>query len=636
MAMRSLGIGTAGTLIARNELQPQSEIVLADFAGAREDSALARTVTEALRIDLSESTAITLAEPGRVREILELMERPQRGPLDLETARELAIRGAMPAVIGGEIRRVGGGYVLTAQLLSPEPQRLLISHREAAANEDALIPAIDRLSKELRERVGEPLKSLRQARPLPELTTGSLEALRKYVEATRAGWNERIVGLLEETIALDSGFAMAWRGLGVALNNRGEARTREVHALTRAFELRDRLPERERYMVEGVYYLNVTAEPEKAIEAYENYLAVYPSDRNLFDRQARNNGAIGYLRLRRHERAEEILRQVIRDYPRPRCWSGHWLLVQAQVKLGKFEDANAVAEDCKWASLSVDSLPYNQSTVAYIAAAQGDYQTTHDLYWRAGASIGLAFISAVRGQLADAERLTRDAMDANAAREATEDYLRDALDLADRDMFTRLDAPRAVQGIQVALQAAPLSDLDPLDRPYLPLAALYAQAGRTDLAKAMLSEFESVVEPRLRGAARAEYARARGELALADGRYEEAIAEFRASDIGECLTCAVPGLIRSYDAASEPDSVMALLERYLATPHIGRLSRVDHAHLGPALERLGKLYDERGDRAKAAEHYARFVELWADADPELQPRVRAAQERLDEIMAERG
>ena len=200
----------------------------------------------------------------------------------------------------------------------------------------------------------------------------------------------------------------------------------------------------------------------------------------------------------------------------------------------------------------------------------------------------------------------------------------------------RGDARRAIRGIEAELEGNPLSDLDPLDRPYLALAALYAQAGGTDLAQAMLSEFESVVEPRLRGPERAEYARARGELALAEGRYEDAIAAFRASDIGECLVCAFPGLIRSYDAAGEPDSVMALLERYVTTPHMGRLVSVDHAYLGPALERLGQLYDERGELERAAAHYAKFVELWADADPELQPRVRAAQERLNDIMAERG
>ncbi|MEJ2319946.1 MAG: protein kinase [Gemmatimonadales bacterium] len=645
VAMRRIGIGPAGTLIARNELQEDAELVLADFSGAPEDSALARTVTEALRIDLSESPTVTLADPGRVREVLALMQRPHQGALDLEAAREVAIRGGMPAVIGGEIRRVGASYVLTAQLLSSEPERVLISRRETAPNGDGLIPAVDRLSKGLRERIGEPLKSLRQAQELPEVTTSSLEALEKYAEGRRAWLDDRARGLLEEAIALDSGFAMAWRGLGVFFSNRDEARSQSVHAFTRAFELRDRLPQRERYIVEGTYYLQVTAEHEKAIAASENYLALYPDDRNWFDRAAREYMAIAYMGLRWYERAEEIQRPLLADYPGPPCWTSHWLLVQVQVVLGKYEEAISVAEECGWASAAVDTFPHAAIGLAALAHARGDFETAR-LLWRAllGArtdararvSSNLAHLSAVYGRLAEAERLTRAGMDAGLRRWSPESFLGDALDIAARDVFVSGDGTRAMDRVRAALEEAPLASLDPLDRPYLRLAALYAQAGRTDLAQAMLSEFESVIEPRVRGPMRARYGRAKGEIELAEGRYEDAIEAFRASDIGGCLTCAFPGLIRSYEAAGEPDSVIALSERYLAANHVGRLSQVDHAFLGPALERLGHLYYERGDWEKAAENYARFVELWAEAEPELQPRVRAARERLDEIIAERG
>ncbi len=551
-------------------------------------------------------------------------------------------------MIGGEIRRVEESYILTAQLLTPEPQQVLISRRETAAEDDELIAAIDRLSKGLRERIGEPLTSLRQAQPLPEVTTSSLKALRRYVEAGRAGIEDRAIGLLEEAIALDSGFAMAWRHLGMLLASRGEARTRQVQALTRAFELRDRLPQRERYIVEATYYRAVTAEYEKAIGVHENYLAVHPNDRNWFDRAARHNMVMQYMSLRRYERAEEILRQLIRDYAGPPCWTGHWLLVQIVVVLGRFEDAHAVAEGCQWASAAADTLTDARGYLAGLAAAQGDYQSAEqhaemlrdrageDLYTRAVVGRYLAHIFAVRGRLEEAERLTRDAMDAYAARGLPAEYLNVALDIAKRDLFVRGDAHRAMRGMQAELEEEPLGGLDPLDRPYLGLAALYAPAGRPDLAQAMLSEFESAVEPRLRGPTRAEYARARGEIALAEGRHEDAIAEFRASDVGNCLTCAFPGLIRSYEAAGEPDSVVALLERHLAATHIMRLADVDHAFLGPALERLGQLYDDRGDQAKAAAHYARFVELWADADPELQPRVEAARLRLEQLTSHGG
>jgi tetratricopeptide (TPR) repeat protein len=422
----------------------------------------------------------------------------------------------------------------------------------------------------------------------------------------------------------------------MVLFNRREARTRQVQALTQAFEHRDRLPQRERYVVEATYYRIVTAEYEKAIEAYEDHLAAYPNDRDTWVRNAKHNMAIAYNGLRQYERAEEILRQIIIEYPRspsglPGCWTAQWVLAQALVNQGKLEDANSTAEDCGWTSLSEDNHPWPHWNGFAIAAAQGDYQTAEKHlemvldgeagpFWKNATVGALATLSAVRGQLAEAERLDGEA----------------SFEIAQRDLFIRQDPPRALQRLQAELEKAPLADIDPLDRPYLEIAILYAQAGRADLALAMLAEFESVVEPRLRGPARYEYARARGEIALAEGRYEDAIAEFRASDVGYCMTCAFPGLIRSYDAAGEPDSVAALLERYVATPDIMRLSEVDHAHLGPALERLGQLYDDRGDGEQAAEYYGRFVELWKDADRELQPRVQAAQERLDEILAVRG
>jgi tetratricopeptide (TPR) repeat protein len=389
----------------------------------------------------------------------------------------------------------------------------------------------------------------------------------------------------------------------------------------------------------------VTAEHAKAIAASENYLALYPNDRNFFDKAAREFMAVGYMGLRWFERAEEIQRPLLADYPAPPCWTSHWHFVQVQVVLGKFEEAYSVAEECGWASAAVDTFPQAVVGLATLAHAQGDDETARR-HWqallgartdaRARVTGSLALLSALYGRVAEAERLTRAGMIATLARGSPENFLRDALDKAARDVFVRGDVIRAVEGVEAALDSVPLASLDPLDRPYLRLAALYAQAGRTDLAKAILSDFETVVVPGLRGPMRARYARARGEIALAEARHEEAIAAFRDSDIGGCLTCAFPGLIRAYDAAGEPDSVIALSERYLTANHVGRLRSVDHAFLGPALERLGQLYDERGDWPEAERHYTRFIELWADADQELQPRVEAARGRLQQLTSHEG
>jgi tetratricopeptide (TPR) repeat protein len=129
----------------------------------------------------------------------------------------------------------------------------------------------------------------------------------------------------------------------------------------------------------------------------------------------------------------------------------------------------------------------------------------------------------------------------------------------------------------------------------------------------------------------------RGNIALSEGRLDEAITEFRRANAraGACQLCALPSLGEAFERAGMADSAIALYERYVQMPVAYRIFG-DRYDLGPTYESLGQLYDEQGDWEKAAEYYARFVELWQEADPELQPRVEAAQRRLDEIFAERG
>jgi len=648
MAMRGLGIGPAGTLIARGTLDEQSEIVLADFAGAPEDSLLARTATEALRIDLAQSPVIKLVSRDRIRGVLRRMERDPAERTDLEVAREVAVREGMAAVIAGEVIRAGESYLLTAELVEAASGEVLATVRATAESSGAVLTAIDRLSKQLRERIGESLKSLRNASMLPAVTTSSLEALEKYVEGVDMPERARGIALLEEAVALDSGFAMAWRRLGVFLGAQGAEYTKLLHAYTRAFDHRDRLSRDERYLVEGSYYFE-TGEYEKAIVAYEKLLALPSDDREELglgrsDFIATHNMALSYRRLRRYEQAYEILLALRRDHLPFHCGSNYAMLYDTEVDLGKLEEARKNSEDCPYL---YEAQAFQQREAALIAGAVGDYAAAEmryqivrdvrgeELRWRAEASQGLANVASVQGKLAEADEHARDAMVAHQARALPGDFLRVSVETAERDMLVRGDTLRALRGLELALQEAPYIDLDPLDGPYLQLAALYAQAGQPRVARTLLAQFDEAVEPRYRVDVRSsnvlggeEYRRARGELALAEGRHADAVAEFRAADVEACLVCALPGLARAYEAAGEEDSVVAVLERYVATPNYYRL-RVDRVHLGPTLERLGELYEARGRIEEAAMCYARFVELWADADSELQGRVEAAQQRLE-------
>ena len=173
----------------------------------------------------------------------------------------------------------------------------------------------------------------------------------------------------------------------------------------------------------------------------------------------------------------------------------------------------------------------------------------------------------------------------------------------------------------------------PLDRPYGGVINVLAYAGQPARARAVLDERASEVPAELIQSEDTD--RLEATIALAEGRYDDAIEGFERTQVGSCMLCSLDGLARAYDAAGRAESAIATYERFIETPFFNRL--FFDATLRPlALERLGQLYDEGGDLPNAAKYYAMFVELWEEADAELQPRVRAAQARLQEILAEIG
>jgi tetratricopeptide (TPR) repeat protein len=124
-----------------------------------------------------------------------------------------------------------------------------------------------------------------------------------------------------------------------------------------------------------------------------------------------------------------------------------------------------------------------------------------------------------------------------------------------------------------------------------------------------------------------------GSIALAERRPLDAINQYRQQDDGECDICALGSLGRAYDDAGQVDSALAVYERYVDSPYMYRLFP-DAVWLGRTYYRLGELYESRGDRAKAAENYAKFVRLWKDADVELRPKVLDAKSRLKALTGE--
>jgi tetratricopeptide (TPR) repeat protein len=635
MGLRAAGIGPYGTLITKGVLEERDRIVLADFENLTGDTLIGRTITEAFRIDIAQSPTISIADPVYVAAVLLRMERRPDTPLDFAMAREVALREGLRAVIAGEVASLGSSYVISARLVSAESGAELASFRETAGDADELLAAIDRLSRALRERIGESLKSIRANEPLAHVTTSSLAALQKYSQAVRAigteGDSDKGVALLEEALALDSVFAMAWRKLGAEAANRGE-NARAVEAYRKAFQYRDRLTDRERYLTMASYYSAVSGDREKAITALRTLLDTYPDDHWALVYLGR-----AYAYQRDYERAATLHLRAMEIAPY--SVYGYYNALYAQVALGDFAAADSTLEAF---AENLGGTPPEIMARGWVAAARGDYESVRTAavelqhVWGASSAIrllttgSLVMIARTRGRLAEAERHSIEAMTIAEELSRGSDYLRAALGLAFQNLWYLGRTEEATTRIETALERRPLASLATVERPYLALASFYAVAEQPDRARALLADYEAAWPPDMRRADEPGLHTARGDLALAEGRIDDAIREYRLGDEGYCEMCMGFELGRAYDIAGQPDSAIANYERYVTDRSFWAIYAKSY-QLAPAYERLGALYERQGDRAKAVYYYGKLVELWQDADPELQPRVEAARRAIEAL-----
>jgi tetratricopeptide (TPR) repeat protein len=640
MAMRVLGIGPVGTLVASGVLAQRDRLVLADFENRSADSTLGPSLTEALRVDLAQSPVVRLLDPAAVGQALGRMGRAPATPLHLAVARELAQREGAKAVVHGQVDPLGRGYVVSAELVSAADGTVLVAVRENAKDDGAIIEAVDRLSHRLRERIGESLRTIRASEPLEQVTTGSLDALRRYSQAVQvweSGRAEEAVALLEEATALDTAFAMAYRKLAVVLGNSGGAPSRITAAATAAFRHRDRLPPLERDLTTAHYYWTVDYDPKRVAAAYGAVLELDPENGI-----ALNNLALVFIRKRRWAEAESLIVRGLALSGGANLGSLYINAVEVQVAQGKFAAA-ARSIDLLAGHLSPTN-PMVTWLRAGFAAARREFDSSEvyahrlaldhrDVAFQEGAALGLYGVHAIRGRLAAAETDLRQARTAAEQRGLPGSYL----SYAAVEGFTRLryrdDRPGALAAVEAALKRHPLASMPASDRPYPILAALYAAVGQAARARGLLAEYErEIPEPVRRGQPYRHGAEA--VIAVFEGRVPDAITGFRAwYDEESCAACGLYELGKAYDRAGQSDSALAVYERAVAANGMSLLA--DQATELPLIyKRIGELYDQKRDAARARDYYGRFVDLWKDADPELQPLVRDVRARIARLTAE--
>ena len=636
MAMRAFGVGPFGSLIGRGQLSGRDKAIIADFRVTNGDTTLGRVVSDAVRAGLSGSSAFTLMAQGEIISALSRMKLAGNARLDSAVARQIAVREGAKAMIDGDVIGVAGGYVVTLRLVRADSGTELASFRETGDGPRGLIDASDKLARALRTKAGESLRAINATPPLFQATTASLEALRKFSEASRANLlgDRRSIALNREAVALDSTFASAWSGLAATLSNYGAPRSAIDSAMGQAYRYREKLPANERERIVARYYsMGPGRDRAKAISAYESVIQRGDSGGVLV-----NLGES--IRTRReYARAESLNVAAARRFPGNGTALGN--TIEMQISQGKLDEAAATL-----ARLRDVSPGYADNRTIFLEFAKGDFkalQRTADSLAALGDKAPLIArmrfvprVLAMRdGRWRDYARI-RAEVGFNTLTPLPEDQITDVA----YELSVKGPSPALAAALDAAIAKVAFRDLPQVDRPYLVAASTLARMGSAEKARAMLARYRSeMTDTSLRREQEPDVHNAMAEIALAEKKPLDAVAEFRRGDTtydkgpaNECAACVWFDLGRAFDAAGKADSAAAAFERYLATPYWLKLAiELDPVRVPAIRERLGQLYETLGNTEKAAENYRAFIEIWKNADPELQPRVTAAKERLKKL-----
>ncbi len=567
----------------------------------------------------------------------------------------MAQRRSAKAILGGKLVPAGTGFLVSLELRKADDGATLASFQGTADAPTDLLTVVDDLTRKLRSKIGESLKSVANTVPLERATTSSLEALRLYSEAARANDIEQDydkgIRLNRQALALDSTFALAWRKLGITISNAGGSTAAADSALAMAVRFANKLPPFEQLLVRATYH-DMSQTGWDRPTAIREYREAYRLDTtnavvtNNLGAELRPGGAAGLgavLQLGSRRRANPAIVSAMK--------------VALALQSAGEPDAAAALADSVRRTLGADSVAPNFAYFeAALAIANGNLRRAAELERRVRAAPG------VSERVAGLDAGARTALTAGQPSEAA--ALASQLD----SLLGTLDYAQVIPGLEVAAgkiifegdPAGGVAALDRMvasdawrraasaDRPWFEVVGLYARGGAPDKAAELLDAFRREwPEAASSEAMVSRIAIAEGEIALARGEVDRAIGRFRvaveriAQQRTLCPPCALEAMARAFDAAHQDDSTRAYLERYEAIPLLSRNPvylhfAVDPTRLAGVRKRLGELYDAAGEKQKALEQYTAFVQQWQDAEPALQPTVEQVRRRIAELTAAEG
>jgi eukaryotic-like serine/threonine-protein kinase len=616
----------------RPKLTDKDTIVLADFRNTTSDPVFDETLRQGLAVQLEQSPFLSLVSEQRIQKALGLMGQPPEARLTPDLAREICERTASAAVLEGSVASLGSQYVVGLRAKNCRTGEILDEEQAQAAKKEDVLNALSQIASKFRTRVGESLATIeKHSTPLAEATTSSLDALKAYSTAWKvvsARGPAASVPLLQRAIEIDPKFAMAYAVLGMSYGAMGESAL-SAESTSKAWQLRDRVSDAEKFSITATYEMQVTGNMEKAQHTCEAWAQAYPRDK---DAHGFLSGTV-YPVLGKYEQGIEEGKKVIEidpDFP-----IGYNILFGSYEALGRLGEAGNTLQRASARKLEMPDLLFDRYALAFLQSDQAGMERAVALsLGRSDAEDWLAdqqaFVLAYGGRLQQARRksqravfLAQQAADrGRAALWETGAALREAL-------FG--NAPEARRRAMPALELSSGREVE-----YGSALAL-ALAGDSARSRTFADDLEKRFPEDT--AVKFNYLPAlRGLLALKSGEPQTAIELLQIaagyemgmppSSFYGAFGALYPIYMRGEALLAERKGVEAAVEFQKIIDHRG-IVLVDPigalAHL-----QLGRAYILSGDKIRAKSAYQDFLTLWKDADPDI-PIFKEAQAEFSRL-----
>jgi eukaryotic-like serine/threonine-protein kinase len=606
----ALAVGGAFYFLSRQpkSLTEKDTLVLADFTNTTGDTVFDGTLKQALAVDLDQSPFLQVIPSTLVRQTLALMGRQPNDRLTNDVARDLCQRVGSKAMLTGSIATLGSQYVVSLSAVNCQSGDSLAQEQVQAAGKEQVLAVLGAAVSEMRGKLGESLASIRKFEvPIDQVTTSSLEALRAFSLATVEFDQGRQLGALpfyRRAVELDPNFAWAYARMGVIYSNAGE-QEKAIEYTRKAYELRDRVSEREKLYITSHYYQIVTGEEDKAMEILELYARTYPNDN-----APANNLTVGYRNEGDFAKAVESGRDTVRI--EPTYAAAYTSLAFAYFGANRPDEAQQTLQQALARFPDNETLHYGAHFIARALGKTADADL--ELAWSRGKKWEYRFLlNEVRarqeqGQLRSSEEITQHIQDIgknqNLRELAETDWGWLAMVQADFGFCDRALKNMASVGAISGRSAVTFSGY------------VFAACGQVQKAEATAAKLNKEY-PLNSFTQKSEIPQIHARLALQRGDAAQAIKDLHPAEVYQFgdVELGVPAYLRGMAYLKSKQGAEAAAEFQKVLDHRGASGASPYC----ALARLGlaRSYALTGDAAKARTTFQDFFTIWKDADPDI-------------------